>query len=188
MCHFINLVLNQSSDPDALDAILKRRHCSLNVVNNRHLKEFLKSDEWVIHPQGKHCDCGTSLGSFVDYLPNRTTKKQLDELRKKGWTERKIERWVEEREKINAREARIQEQFRSVVESEDADPDGWVDTIRQIINETDNDHVGVLLHWYGRSLDGEHIPITGRVQVSIRENAGPALYRMEEDKIYEVRA
>jgi len=48
------------------------------------------------------------------------------------------------------------------------------------------DYVGLLLHWYSGSVDGERIQINRRTKILLDEGLADALYHVEEDIVYEI--
>jgi hypothetical protein len=143
-------------------------------------------NEFLVYPEGKHCDCGTELGSIKEPIVGRFARSDIENLRRKGWTETKIQRWVEQKKKIEARDERIHQVKRQYLESGEADPDGWIGIISEILDATNSKYVGVLLHWYSGSLENERISLSGRSRVSIGNGASQDLFAMNEDEIYEV--
>ena len=168
------------------EAILSGFHRSVEKLSNPHVEKVLKPGEVYFHPAGKGCDCGTALGSLRHGDEGRVDKATLDGFRKKGWSETKISRWLAERDKVRNREKRIQAQRELAAQIHANDPDGWCAIIGALQDTLNLQYVGVLLHWYGGSMNSEKLEVE-RCSVPLDENLGNALYHMEEDKLYVVR-
>jgi hypothetical protein len=110
----------------------------------------------------------------------------LDDLRKKGWSETKVQRWLEQQQAVYEREARMETARNACAEG--SDPDGWSAILTELITEARLPYVGLLLHWYSGGLNSERIHLSGRVCVAIDSELGATLYRMEEDTLYQVTA
>lgn len=186
MCHFVTLILTDPQKEEIYSRIVKSRHRELERYENSHISKFLRPGEFLAHPQGKFCDCGTALGSFHEVQPYRIPLKEIEKLRKRGWTETKIKRWLQEKEKIDEREARIQNQIKNHLDNDSPDPDGWLETSLKLLENSGEKYIGLLLHWYSGSLESERISISRRKKVRIGDNAGMELYKMKEDMIYEI--
>lgn len=159
----------------------------MEIVGNSHLSAALLAGEIDVHPEAKMgCDCGTALGSLRPRAEvKRPQRSELENLRRKGWGTAKIEKWFEQKRIIENREARIDSAKRDA--SAGTDPDGWCTIVKSLLSDVRLNYVGLLLHWYSGSLDGEKIQVTGRTKLSADGSLAESLYQMEEDQIYEIR-
>ncbi len=188
MCHIISLILKDHSKEEAYARVLMLRKWKLVKLEDWLATKYLKPDEFIAYPRSDSCDCGTALGTYhIEVVLHRVSQHEIEKQRKKGWSETKIKRWLEEIDKVNAREKRIQkEHFNDLGKIENPDPDGWIKTISQLIEESGEKYIGILLQWSPGKHEIEHALRSNRKKVSIAKNAGIELYKMEEDKIYEV--
>ncbi|MEW6306755.1 MAG: hypothetical protein AB1705_25085 [Verrucomicrobiota bacterium] len=187
MCYFITLILpvGNARDISVIDEILSRVHRTAEILSNPHLSQHLHLKERYLYPGGKMCECGTALGTLRETQPpKRIEKKEIDGLRKKGWSETKIQRWIEQQMSVKERKAQIK--AKQDLAAHGSDPDGWTATVRALISEARLPYVGLLLHWYSGDLESERIPIKSRVKLPNDDQLSNALYRIEEDTIYEI--
>ena len=186
MCHYVSLILSDPAKERAYTDVLASHKRRLTRYENRSLAAHLKSDEFLAYPAGKYCDCGTELGSIKGPLVGRIARSDIEKLSRKGWTETKIQRWIEQKKKVEARNERVHQVKRQYLESGNADPDGWIGAVSKMLDVANASYVGLLLHWYSGSLESERIPLKGRQNVSIGDGASQALFAMNEDEIYKV--
>lgn len=182
MCHFITMVAPANTDMDLLKVALKKVHRSVYLVENRHVKKHMKAGELYFCALPGYCDCGTALGSILEQpaetVDLRTAwSKEINKFRRKGWSETKIERWLKDLEKTNAKKE----------PHECADgPDEWPGLIRALLKDYGLPYVGILLHMYSGGFDTSPKDIK-RVAFDLGEDLGPRLYRMKEDVLYIVK-
>ena len=128
---------------------------------------------------GKYCDCGTSLGSrkAVTGRMNLDKSKEIKKLEKKGWSQKKIERSIEQKEiLIEKRKSNQKNTGESCQE--------WVDIINELLHNKATRRFSLLLHWYSKSLESEKINIVGKFQISLNELDSEYLESMDEDSLY----
>ena len=194
MCQFISLILRDRGKAEAYSHILELRKRGLCVADEIPALKHLKPGEFLAYPQGKSCDCGTALGSYSQHFTDkRTSQHEIDSmtkpLKKKGWTQSKINRWLEEREKYVSREARLEKQRHGHLdEIENPDPDGWVETISQLLEVSNEKYAGILLQWSPGNKDFEKALSSKRRKLNISNDVGLELYKMDEDIVYEIHS
>jgi hypothetical protein len=100
MCHFISAVIDSQANLDDLNKIGQNHNIIFDTCTNNFVIEQLKKTERYLQRDSKNCDCGTELGllrqsnSFATF---RMEKSESEKLIKKGWSQSKINRWVEDR-------------------------------------------------------------------------------------------
>ncbi len=180
MCHFIALTLPSQDLLSAAKQAANRFHRRLQPLNNPYLQSSLRPGEITVHPSGGNCDCGTALG----LLARRAGKEVTDstaQLRKKGWSDAKIQRWSRQRQSVSKRQSRT---------DEEAAFEGcrlWSELIEHLIKETGSPSVGLLLHWYSGQLESEKIQISTRRSLALDDKLTDALSQIEEDVIYDIQ-
>jgi hypothetical protein len=180
MCHFITATLPEGTDLAALCPVLKEHGGVLNPLENPWVQEQLPSGTLYLNATSGICACGTSLGSLRRTADRpAASKKELRKLRQEGWSEAKIERWVEEKEAAKAQALTTAQAART------ADAERWITQLRSILAAGKTDRVGLLLHWYRGSLEDERIHLRNRVPVRIDEVTPDLLMNLEEDVLYE---
>src|SRR4051794_2456525 len=98
MCHYVTAYVPAGADLTAVEAILDSYNFGFSIVENRHVAQQLGSRTVQILTTRGMCDCGTSLASARTggrlEAPNDS---HLQKLRKKGWGESRIQRWLDEK-------------------------------------------------------------------------------------------
>jgi hypothetical protein len=104
MCHFITLIA-PTEDADAVRAVMERHGRAADPIDNPSIRKVLRENERQYVTTRGHCDCGTVLAprhdtpaAFEDKLA-----KEAARMKRKGWSEAKIARAVEDRRKADAR-------------------------------------------------------------------------------------
>lgn len=184
MCHYITATLPAGADSEAAARIADRFSRAWEPVTNASLVAQLRPGEQYFCTTRAHCDCGTALGSAKSIERNASTlRRKAERMKHKGWGPRKIERWLDEKQKGWARrqskqEARLDESLGEVR--------SWESLLRDMLSEPSLDYVGLLLHWYSGGLD-EKIALSGKESVGLAALTPEFLARLEEDVLYRFR-
>ncbi len=111
MCYFNLVVIPRSVDLDQVRSVLARHNLPLEAVpefrkpNDLPPKfDFYRLSTW-------RCDCGTLIGSLSEGESPPQHARLRRSLEKKGWGQRKIERWFEELEKQETKRERERRQL-----------------------------------------------------------------------------
>ncbi|OQW45237.1 MAG: hypothetical protein A4S16_00645 [Proteobacteria bacterium SG_bin6] len=104
MCHFITLIV-PTDNADAVRTIMDRYGRTADPADNPSIRKVLREDERQYLTTRGHCDCGTVLA------PRHDTPETLEEelakeaarMKRKGWSEAKIARALENRRRADAR-------------------------------------------------------------------------------------
>ena len=178
MCHFITTTLPASLPSEAVETIARKHGRNWLSMSNKYVARYLDDGEQYFFTTRGHCDCGTSLGSSIVAEKDESKQsKQLEKLRRKGWSETKIDRWLKDKEK--ARSNRREPENDAAI---------WVALIGEILESTDAKYVGLLLHFYSGDLDDEQIVVSRVEDVPLLELSEDRLRSINEDVLYRVRA
>ena len=185
MCHYITATLSRVVELKSVAPIFESHKLGFEVISNPHLAEQVDPQDWYILTSRKHCDCGTALGS-----PNheRTAKvssydRELKKFRQQGWSGAKIQRWLEQKEQNKERHRRQDEALAS---GGGPELDRWIEFLNDLVGFGHAPRIGLLLHWYGGTIEGERIKIKRRERVRLAEVNPERLMKIEEDVLYEV--
>ena len=186
MCHFITAVIDKKTNLDQLNQLGQDYGIAFNICDNDYVKDQLRPTEQYVAKKVKYCDCGTSLGMLAraqspDGL--RVEIQELERLRRKGWSESKIQRWVADREK-SIEKARSQ--FDSLANGKPSSADGWLRYFHGIFSDGSIRHMGLLLHWYRRGPETERIKIKKREVIRMGDLSSQILLSIDEDVIYDI--
>jgi len=186
MCHFITLVLPDAGALERCRKLPSPFGLGLARIENPWVQQALPAGAVQARASDRSCDCGTALGRLRESPGRRVERTDLDRLRARGWSERKVARWLEERERVAAREARVGAGRVTETEQGWPDPDGWVARLAALLGPGVSPSVGILLHWYRGRLDTERITLVGREAWRLDADLGAALYRLPEDTLVTV--
>ncbi|MBI1781962.1 MAG: hypothetical protein HYR66_11425 [Sphingobacteriales bacterium] len=150
--------------------------------NNEHITKQLSKTEKYLWKKSKMCDCGTSLGeaSFKNDKTERVQKSEIDKLKKKGWTETKITRYLADKKKS---EDKVAQQNDAILNSKSNELDNYVNFIQEVIKNTDTEIFGLLLHWYSKGTESENIKLTDRKIIQSKTLTVLDLKTLEENKL-----
>jgi hypothetical protein len=101
-------------------------------------------------------------------------------LRKKGWKEAKIRRWLADQERVRARDERVE---RDGVTQGKLDLEAWREFLEEATRQG-RTRVGLLLHWFGGPKESERIQITRRETLPVEMLTVEVLRALEEDVLY----
>jgi hypothetical protein len=104
MCHFVTLIV-PTGDADAVRAVMDRHGRAADPIDNPSIRKVLQGGESQYLTTRGHCDCGTVLAPRHDTPEAFEEKLARDAARmtRKGWSEAKIARSIEDRRKADAR-------------------------------------------------------------------------------------
>jgi hypothetical protein len=104
MCHFVTLIA-PTDDAAAVRAIMDRHGRGAGPIDNPSIRKVLRDGDHQYLTTRGHCDCGTILSprhpspeAFEDELA-----KEGSRLKRKGWSQAKIARAIEDRRRADAR-------------------------------------------------------------------------------------
>ena len=183
MCHFVTAVLPVAADVSRLDAIARRHHRQLQALANSSIEAQLLPNERYFLTTLEHCDCGTALGAHSRTKTTGTGghNSELERLRARGWSEAKLTKWLEQKQRVSARNARVRSS------QEAPDTSHWRRLIEEILNSGLTRYVGLLLHMYSGPLSGR-IQLAGRQVVLVEDLTEELLAGVDEDVLYEFRS
>ena len=179
MCHYITAALPAGVDLKSLKPILKAHRQVLRPAENRFVQEQLPAGAQYLSCTSKHCDCGTALGWL--HLQDERTAPPGDEakLRRKGWSEARIQRWSAERARA---EEKVERAVAAGTPHEEAER--WAAFLRAVLKWGEAEWFGLLLHWYRGDAETERIHFADTVQVASAEVDADSILRLREDVFY----
>lgn len=184
MCHFITGVLSKGGDAEAVGTLAEAHGFQWAPMANPTVQKQLTSGETYFLTTRGMCDCGTSLG----WIGRKTPAHSLDEaltqqaqaLRKKGWSNAKVERWIETRRAVEQRQSRTDDQ---TAPTHEGDLQRWVHFLCEVIETQASAGIGILLHWYRGGIDSERIQLKDRLVVPVDGLSTTVLGALEEDML-----
>lgn len=176
--------MSSDGDANATRRLAKGAFLRWEAITNSSVSTALLPGESYYFTTRGMCDCGTAIGSkhrnrAASVVPDFV--REAKKLRKKGWGENKIERWLAERKTDYDR--RLEEaNARNQVNT--ATVQNWVDFIRGAIESGSASEIGLLLHWYRHGPENERITIGERRSIHLTELTNEFLTQFEEDVLY----
>jgi hypothetical protein len=183
MCLYITATLPRDAKFDCVAQIFQSYKLSFEMISNPYVLKQLHPGDVYISTTTRHCDCGSVLGSLGrrDGNDPEGYEHELMKLRRKGWGEAKIRRWLEQKGQTEEKHVREDE---ARAGSDMPVAQYWVDFISAVLNSKCADRVGVLLHFYHMDVEGERIKILSNERVRLEELTPRLLMEMEYDVIY----
>jgi len=153
-------------------------------IENSFVCAQIPSGQYVRATQSL-CDCGTPLGSLTAKHNQRGRAEgesshgtAVAKLKKKGWSQAKIDRWLGEKE-IASERTSLQR-----ANSSGADLNSWCQFIKTFLPANQGKALGILLHWYSGSLEDEKIEIKSIERIPLSEELEKDLLSIREDVLY----
>jgi DNA-binding transcriptional regulator YhcF (GntR family) len=184
MCHFITAILPAGAELNSLRRLARDHALALNAIHNPHVEAQLQPGERYYLTTLGGCDCGTILGSHRRQ-DRRSHAKQPKErevaaLRRRGWSDAKVERWLSQRTVTASRDARVRQVY---AQSDALDAGDWQQFIAEVL-ASGSAFIGLLLHWYSGTIDGERIQISRRHSITAADITPDFLTQLSEDELY----
>src|SRR5688500_15444806 len=109
MCHFLTATVADPQALPALGAIAGRHGLAFERIDNAFVQGQLPAGSVYLRKVTSSCDCGTVIGSQgqrpVDE-PDAALAREAARRRESGWSEAKVERWLEAKRGSAGRRAR----------------------------------------------------------------------------------
>lgn len=160
MCQFNLLIIDKESKSEYLEKLLIENGFGFRELDNKSLASQIGLTKKVILTTKGHCDCGSILGLNHQGSNSRIdVEKEKKKLRKKKWSEPKIERYLSD--KLKEQNKREQE----CVLGNEAEENNWIRLSQILRNE--EIQFGILFRQFGGLLEDEIIEIEKTNQVPI---------------------
>jgi hypothetical protein len=181
MCYFITATMSADGDENAVRRLAQQHLLRWERITNPTVISLLRPGETYFFTTRGMCDCDTAIGSaHRDLIREPNWAREIKKLRKKGWTQQKIERWEADRRKDIERNRSMAEARQG---AGSVGVQSWIDFIRSVIESSSASGIGIVLHFYAGSLNREAC-IRERRSVSIDELTTEFLLNVEEDILY----
>lgn len=178
MCYYITAVLSPNADVAAVEQIAQGYGRRWEELAENGLKPALRSGERYYFTS-RGCDCGTGVGRLApdpDYQ-EPDYRRQVARFRKKGWSDAKIRRWLDEKLAQRTTET-------DVVSRPPGDVIKWRAFVDEVLNSGSADYIGLLLHWYDGLIESERIDLGKRHWNRHSQLSKEYLLRAEADALH----
>lgn len=173
VCHFVTLIA-PTDDAAAVRPVMERYGRTANPIDNPSIRKVLRDDEHQFLTTRGHCDCGTVLAPRHDTTetPEERLAKEEARMRRKGWSETKIARAIEDRRKA------------------DAKPGGggsdslelWIAALQDLRQELRLPYSGLFVRFYSGAVATENF-VASRREVAKGSDWYSALSSLEHDEV-----
>lgn len=178
MCHFILSTIPPNVDQEIILRTIKKYHRDYRPAEHNLSGEIIHKDDKLYYTTKGHCDCGTPLGTGNNSRSKGPSKRDLSKLRRKGWSEAKISRWVDQWMKnIKKDNRKLSEYDRSTT----PEITEWKELVIDILSQKEIVRFGLVLVWSPKS----KITIDSVKQISLDNLDIDVLRCMEENVLYE---
>ena len=175
MCQYITITLPKETILDEIEPLFDQYEMSQRLIHNSYVQTQLDSDDYYINTTSRMCDCDSVIASNSQHLNlGEKYASDIKRKKKKGWSDTKINRWIEQKENSGINE-KLQ-----------LDNERWMRFLTELLNENQIGKVGILIHWYDLGLDDEPIELKGKRKIQSDDLVGDTLENMEYDVLYEI--
>lgn len=144
MCHYISLIVPGAAT-DALAAVLAPHGRVAIPIENPSLRRILRDDERAYLTKRGDCDCGTVLAGRERREGEDGFAREAARLKRKGWSDAKIARAIEDIRKADARPRR------RATDSVDL----WDGILGDLKRRIDTPYAGLFVRFYAEAVDTE---------------------------------
>ena len=145
MCYFVVTALPNQVDQGSMSKVFDKYGKKLAAAEMAIDGPSIPCDRDLFYTCKGPCDCDTPIGSRSHTRAQRgPSDRDLDKLRKKGWSKAKIDRWIEAK-KNNLKEKerkRTQDDKSSALGIEE-----WAKLIREAVITKGCQRMGIVLLW-----------------------------------------
>lgn len=184
MCLFITAAIPGDAKVDCVSRIFSKHKLAFEKIANEFVLAQLNPNDVYVSTTRGHCDCGSALGSVRQDGRDDTQnfEDEVVKLRAKRWSEGKIQRWLEQKEQTKEKQLREDE---ARITTGIPGANYWHSFISELLLSRCTNKVGLLLHFYKGSVEGERVKITTRKRIPVEEITPQQLLEMEYDVLYE---
>lgn len=172
MCLFITLLV----PGDAVERdILNINSEPFRTYNNKSLSSQIPRNFIYGRATGSICDCDSIFIHRVYSQKNiKGVENDINKLIKKGWSQRKIERYKKDKEKSWQKN----DEPGQVVTGD------WFEYLKNLLEVKELKAVGLFTHYYSGSLETERLELKETIKVCVDDIGKAFLKSIEEDKLY----
>ena len=188
MCHYITATMGPNSDESAVRRLAKASLLKWEPLDKPGVMTQLRSGERYFLTTRGMCDCGTEIGVSVRTartLPPRDPdlSREIKKIKKKGWTDAKIDRWIEQTKSDVARK-HLDSETRLC--GPHPEVDRWIQFVSSVLAGNYADWIGILVHWYGGNVATEAIAAGNRRWLTLDDFTEDYLLNAEEDTLHTI--
>lgn len=152
MCQFNIILTKKDTDSKIIEKLLKANGFGYLEINNKSIVSQVTGFQKIIVSTKGHCDCGSILG--IERSPSSQIidiEKERKKLKKKKWTDSKIDRYLTDKLKSQTNKDENSELGNSTEEQQ------WMKLINQLIDAKIK--IGLLHHQFNGDLTEEKLEL-----------------------------
>ena len=138
MCTYIAVMIGPDADAARLRFLASEHGLGWEEMHNRSLLAQAPGSKWFL-TSGAGCNCGTRLVSADPSSAVEDRSAKVLSLRRRGWSEPKIARWLEEKTSMELRRQHARERV-------PGEADVWLSFLRAAVVSSLARRVGILIH------------------------------------------
>ncbi|WP_018604406.1 hypothetical protein [Uliginosibacterium gangwonense] len=174
MCLTIIAILPCSANLDATREIASTYDYAMTPLAKLSISGMASETELACLATGRMCDCDTSLGRNSRQQATLTRGKSAEDLRRKGWSDTKIQRHFEQLNRAQNKQ-----------KSKPQDLEGWLSFLDALLASDITPYIGLVIENVAKTSDNA-VSTTEREIVQLaRHDLADALLNMQEDVIYQ---
>ena len=176
MCQFNLLIIDKESENENLEKLFIENGLGFRELDNKSLQTQIGNNKKIILTTKGHCDCGSIIGmNHHDSISKIDIEKEKKKLRKKKWSESKIERYLFDKLKEQNKKEKSEEL------GNEEEENNWI-AISQLLDKQ-KEQFGILFHQFGGSIEDEEIEIEKVNQISIELLTKGELRNFKENQL-----
>jgi hypothetical protein len=177
-----------NGDESAVRRLAKASLLKWEPLDNPSVSKQLRHGERYFLTTRGMCNCGTEIGMSIrtaETLPPRDPdlSREINKLKKKGWSASKIERWIEQ---AKADTTRKHNEAAVRLSGRHPEIERWIQFVSEVLTGNHADWIGILIHWYSGDVATEAISTDKRRWLSLTEFTEDYLLNAGEDTLHTV--
>jgi hypothetical protein len=180
MCYYITATLPAEINVEQLRVLIDKHTLGFVPLQSKFVSDQLPKGSQYYRATKSYCDCADSFGHAYHY---RTPSRQIDfqqhtaKLRKKGWSEEKIRRSLQDK-------SRALEKSHS---GNSQNADSWLSFLHQILSTELISQIGLMTHFYEGEPETEHLSIKEIKSLKLSDTHAETMLNLEDDVLYVFR-
>ena len=174
MCLFITVIIPAKTDLMAMRSVLDSFDMSFSPWHEVEVNPSIPEGFVQLRATKSFCDCGTVLRQLYPAPHERSLGKQLAKHRAQGWSEAKLQRWLDQKSKGDDRRSR----------EDKADLERWDGFLQSIVSAERIPRLGLLIHFYGNRRAERKALTWQRFRIGNVDRE--FLKSLQEDVVYEI--
>lgn len=176
MCQFNLLIVDEESKGENLEELFLENGFGFKELNNKSLQGQIGSNMKIILTTKGHCDCGSIVGiNSHGSIQKNEVDKEKKKLRKKKWSESKIERYLSDKLKGQNKKEESRELGDKVEEN------NWIRLSQMLGSRMGK--FGIVFHQFSGLIEEEEIEIEQTNQFSIELLSKGELRNFKENQL-----